>query len=47
MHINFKQHRVSTSAKTEHTNLFAKGRKLHKFATTNSNFEKKMNHRIT
>ena len=27
-------------SKTVHTNLFAKNRKLHKFATTNSNFEK-------
>ena len=26
-------------SKTVHTNLFAKNRKLHKFATTNSNFE--------
>ena len=28
-------------SKTVHTNLFANNRKLHKFATTNSNFEKK------
>ena len=40
MHINFQQNRVCISAKTVHTNLFAKKRKLHKFATTNSNFEK-------
>ena len=29
-------------SKTVHTNLFAKNRKLHKFATTNSNLEKKI-----
>ena len=29
------------SGKTVHTNLFAQYRKLHKFETTNSNFEKK------
>ena len=28
-------------SKTVHTNLFAKNRKLRKFATTNGNFEKK------
>ena len=31
---------VGRSVKTVHTNLFAQYRKLHKFATTNSNFEK-------
>ena len=41
MHINFHQNLVSRSVKTVHTNLFAKKCKLHKFATTNSNFEKK------
>ena len=51
MYINFQQNRVSISIKTVHTNLFAKYRKLHKFATTNS-FEKKsissnMHHRKT
>ena len=40
MHINFQQNRVRRSVKTVHTNLFAKNYKLHKFATTNSNFEK-------
>ena len=40
MHINFQQNRVSRSVKTVFTNLFAKNCKLHKFATTNSNFEK-------
>ena len=50
MYINFQQNRVSRSAKTVHTNLFAKKCKLHKFATCNSNFEKlllsDMNHII-
>ena len=40
MYINFQQNRVCRSVKTMHTNLFARNRKLHKFATTNSNFEK-------
>ena len=40
MHINFQQNRVNRSVKTVHTNLFVQYRKLHKFATTNSNFEK-------
>ena len=40
MYINFQQTRVSRSVITVHTNLFAKNRKLHKFATTNINFEK-------
>ena len=39
MYINFLQTLVSRSVKTVHTNLFAKSGKLHKFATTNSNFE--------
>ena len=38
MYINFQQNRVSRSVKTVHTNLFANNRKLHKFATTKSNF---------
>ena len=38
MSINFQQNRVNRSVIIEHTNLFAKNRKLHKFATTNSNF---------
>ena len=41
MYIDFLQNRVCRSVKTVHTNLFAQYRKLHKFATTNSNFEKK------
>ena len=43
MHINFQQNRVNILVKTVHTNLFAQYRKLHKFATINSNFEKKKN----
>ena len=40
MYIDFQQNRVSRSVKTVHSNLFTQYRKLHKFATTNSNFEK-------
>ena len=40
MYINFQQNRVNRSVKTVHTNIFEKKCKLHKFATTNSNFEK-------
>ena len=40
MYINFHQNRVCRSVKTVRTNLFAQYGKLHKFATTNSNFEK-------
>ena len=39
MYINFHQNRANRSVITVHTNLFAKNRKLHKFATTNSNFK--------
>ena len=39
MHINFQQNQVRRSVKTVHTNVFAKNCKLHKLATTNSNFE--------
>ena len=39
MYINFQQNRVNISGKTVPTNLFENFRKLHKFATTNSNFE--------
>ena len=35
----FSANRVCRSVKTVHTNLFARNCKLHKFATTNSNFE--------
>ena len=52
MYINFQQNRVSRSVKTVHTNLFENNRKFQKFATTNSNFEKKkiisdMHHHVT
>ena len=40
MYINFQQNLVCRSVKTVYTNLFAQYRKLQKFATTNSNFEK-------
>ena len=43
MSIDFQQNRVCRLVKTVHTHLFAQYRKLHKFATTNSNFEKKNN----
>ena len=38
MYINFQQNQVKTQVMTVHTSLFAKNRKLHKFATTNNNF---------
>ena len=41
MYINFQQNRVRKSVKTVHINVLAKNRKLHTFATTNGNFEKK------
>ena len=41
MYIYFQQTLVSRSVQTVHTNIFANNRNLHKFATTNSNFEKK------
>ena len=44
MYIKFQQNRVSRSVKTVLTSIFAKMRELHKFATTNSNFEKKINY---
>ena len=51
MYINSQQTRVSRLVQTVHTNIFANNRNLHKFATTNSNFEKKnyldMYHHIT
>ena len=40
MYINFQQNRVKTQVMTVLTSLFAKNRKLHKFATTNNNFLK-------
>ena len=51
MYINFQQTRVSRSVQTVHINIFANNRNLHKFATTNSIFEKnnylEIHHRIT
>ena len=41
MYIDYQQNRVCRSVKTVHTNLFAQYRKLHKFETTNTNFENK------
>ena len=38
MYINFQQNQVKTQVMTLHTSLFAKNRKLHKYATTNNNF---------
>ena len=35
MYINFQQNRANRSVITVHTNVFAKNRKLHEFATTN------------
>ena len=35
-----KKNRVKTQVMTVLTSLFAKKRKLHKFATTNNNFQK-------
>ena len=48
MYNNFQQYRVSRSVKTVHINFLGKHCKLHKFAATNSNFEKiDMHHRKT
>ena len=44
MYINFQQTRVSRSVQTVRTNIFANNSKLHKFATTNSNFEKNIDY---
>ena len=38
MYICFQQIRANRSVITAHTNVFAKNRKLHKFATTDRNF---------
>ena len=40
MYINFQQNQVKTQVMTVHTSLFAKNRKLHKFAITNNIFFK-------
>ena len=42
MYINFQQNQASRSVKSVDTKLFAKYRKLHKFATCNSNFKTKL-----
>ena len=42
MYINFQQNQVKTQVMTVHTSLFAKNRKLHKFATTNINFKNRL-----
>ena len=42
MYINFQQTRVGRSVQTVHTNIFENNRNLHKFATTKSNFDKKI-----
>ena len=42
MYTNFQQTRVSRSVQTVHTNIFANNRNVHKFASTNNNFEKKI-----
>ena len=51
MYINFQQNQVKIQVMTVHTSLFAKNRKLHKFATTKNNFKKStlsdMHHRKT
>ena len=39
MYFNFQQNQVSRSVKTVYTCICKKSHKLHKFATTNSNFE--------
>ena len=40
MYIIFQQNRANISVTTVHTNVFAKNRKLHGFATTNKIFLK-------
>ena len=40
MCINFQQNLPNRSVITVHTNVFAKNRKLHEFATTNKNLKK-------
>ena len=44
MCINFQQTRVSRSVQTVRINIFANNSKLHKFATTSSNFEKNIDY---
>ena len=40
VYVKSKQNKVSSSVKTVHTHIFANDRKLHKYATTYSNFLK-------
>ena len=40
MYINFQQNQVKTQVMTVRTSLFAKNRKMHKFATANNKFLK-------
>ena len=40
LYIDFQQNQVKKQVMTVHTSLFAKNRKLHKFAITNNNFKK-------
>ena len=42
MYVNFQQNRLSRPVKTFTQIYLQKNRKLHKFATTNSNFGKSM-----
>ena len=42
MYINLPQNSVNRSVKIVRTNLLANNRELHKFAATNSHYEKKM-----
>ena len=42
MYINFQQNQVKIQVMTVHTSLFAKNRKLHKFATTNNIFKNRL-----
>ena len=42
MYINFQQNQVKTQVMTVRRSLFAKTRKLHKFATTHNKFENRL-----
>ena len=42
MYINFQQNRANRSVITVHTNVFAKKRKLHEFATTIKLFKNRL-----
>ena len=47
MYMIFQQIRLGRSVKLGFTNIFVNNRKLHKFATTNSNFQKNVSFRHT